>query len=362
MKLLAQLWGMKDRIKMDTVQVWLWTGLVLIIIQIVLGGITRLTGSGLSITRWDIITGIVYPFTEEDWMHHYNLYKESPQFKIINSDFTLKDFKFIFFWEYLHRLWARMMGFVFLIPFLYFLLKKSLSRELIFKLTVLVLLASFVATLGWIMVASGLESRPWVNAYKLAFHLSAALLTLAYLFKIILWRDPVFTRYPVSRTLVFSWWVFFILVALQLFLGGLMAGMKAAIVAPTWPSINGSFFPPEIFNLSNYAYYLFDEYELSHTGPIIVQFWHRLIAYCLFTLSIYISVVNIIVYGSRLLKQTVFLISLVFIQIGLGVLTLWNSIGKVSLVYGSLHQLMGIFLFLFVIYIILGSFGHRQKD
>lgn len=347
---------------MDNVQIWLWTGLVMIVIQIVLGGITRLTGSGLSITRWDIITGVVYPFSEEAWTYHYNLYKESPQFKLINSDFGLRDFKFIFFWEYLHRLWARMMGFVFIIPFSYFLIKKAISRELIFRLVVLVILASFVATLGWIMVASGLESRPWVNAYKLAFHLSAALITLGYLFKIILWRDPVFTRYPVSRSLKWAWWIFFFLIVIQMFLGGLMAGMKAAIVAPTWPRINGSFFPVEIFYLSSYAYYLFDEYELSHSGPIIVQFWHRMIAYGLFTLSIYISVVNIIVYGSRLLKQTVILITLVLVQIGLGVLTLWNSIGKVSLVYASLHQLTGIFLFLFVIYIILGPFGHRQKD
>jgi len=162
--------------------VWLWFGFGMILIQILLGGITRLTGSGLSITRWDIVTGILYPLTEEKWNYYFEIYKQKTQYQKINQDMNLEHFKFIFFWEYFHRLWARLMGFVFIIPFLFFIIKKWLDKKLLFRLIIVFLLAVIVASLGWIMVASGLLQRPWVNAYKLSFLLIAAVTLLSYLF------------------------------------------------------------------------------------------------------------------------------------------------------------------------------------
>jgi heme a synthase len=150
---------------------WLFIGVVMVFFQILLGGITRLTGSGLSITRWEIVTGTVPPLNATEWQEAFDLYKETPQYQQINAGMSLSQFKFIFFWEYLHRLWARTMGFVFLFPFIFFLWRRSLSKEILRRLLVVVILAAVAALFGWIMVASGLINRPWVNAYKLTVHL-----------------------------------------------------------------------------------------------------------------------------------------------------------------------------------------------
>ena len=144
----------------------------MVFIQILLGGITRLTGSGLSITRWEIVTGTIPPLNQVDWNEAFDLYKATPQYQKINEGMSLDRFKFIFFWEYFHRVWARLMGFVFLIPFIIFLVRKSLSQKLIKRLIVVIAIAAAAAVFGWIMVASGLIHRPWVNAYKLTIHLS----------------------------------------------------------------------------------------------------------------------------------------------------------------------------------------------
>lgn len=160
---------------MQWLKYWLFTGLIFLFFQVVIGGITRLTGSGLSITKWDIVTGTFPPMSEETWIEEFELYKKTPQYHKINAGMSISAFKWIYFWEYLHRLWARTMGFVFLIPFLIFYRKKLISNHLLRRLGVVILLAMLAATFGWIMVASGLVNRPWVNAYKLSFHLCIAL-------------------------------------------------------------------------------------------------------------------------------------------------------------------------------------------
>ncbi|MBK7358197.1 MAG: COX15/CtaA family protein [Saprospiraceae bacterium] len=180
---------------------WLWAGLVLVLIQIILGGITRLTGSGLSITRWDIITGIWYPLSEEQWTYYFDLYKQTPQYTKVNAWMDLERFKFIFFWEYFHRLWARLMGLVFILPLCYFLFKNLLSTQLKIKVLVIFILAILVASLGWIMVASGLVSYPWVNAYKLSFHLGVAVVLLSYIYSTILFVEGNQIKWKVFKTL-----------------------------------------------------------------------------------------------------------------------------------------------------------------
>ena len=155
-------------------KIWLLTGVFMLFVQIIVGGITRLTGSGLSITKWEIITGTIPPLNAVQWDAAFDLYQATPQYQKINQGMSLAEFKFIYFWEYIHRLWARAMGFVFLIPFIYFAIKGWIDRKLMKNLGIVVLLAALAASFGWIMVNSGLKDRPWVNAYKLAVHLGIA--------------------------------------------------------------------------------------------------------------------------------------------------------------------------------------------
>lgn len=335
----------------DGVQIWLWVGLVMIFIQILLGGITRLTGSGLSITKWEIVTGIWFPMDETSWNREFDLYKNTPQFQKINADFSLHEFKFIYFWEYFHRLWARLMGFVFVIPYIFFWVQNKLDKGLKKELILLVLLASSVAALGWIMVASGLIHRPWVNAYKLSFHLSLAVITLAFLAKIIFSRIKEIEISWVSRKEYRLFGFIFSLCFIQIFFGGIMAGMKAAIVAPTWPTINTHWIPPEVFQWSLYPEYVFNEYEQSHVGPVIIQFWHRLLAYLLFCL-ILISVLPWLKQNRRELRPWgIFLLGIILSQLCLGILTLWNSVGAIPIWYAVSHQWVGIFLWIVVLFL-----------
>ncbi len=325
---------------------WLWLGFGMVFIQIILGAITRLTGSGLSITRWDIITGILYPLSEESWNHYFDLYKQTPQYLKINKDFSLKDFQFIFFWEYFHRLWARLMGFVFVIPFSYFLFKKWLDNVLKKRLLIIFLLACLVASLGWIMVASGLIERPWVNAYKLSFHLITAVSLLCYLFYTILHQSGVVQLQNKNSAIKTQRKTLLVFLWIQIFTGGIMAGMKAALAAPTWPKIQGDWIPDEVFALTSWPVYLFTDYELSHSGPLIIQFFHRNLAYLIFLLIIWIVISDFLRYKSRIRIKMLVLVGLCCVQIVVGIVTLVLSIGYISLWPAVLHQFFGICLLL----------------
>lgn len=146
--------------RITAVQIWLIVGLFMILMQVFIGGITRLTGSGLSITKWDIVSGTIPPLNENEWNAQFELYQQTPQYHKINKGMSLSEFKFIFFWEYFHRLWARTMGFVFLFPLIFFIFKRKISSLLGKRLFIVFLLAALNASMGWIMVASGLIERP----------------------------------------------------------------------------------------------------------------------------------------------------------------------------------------------------------
>ena len=151
---------------------WVLAGTIMLCIQVLLGGITRLTGSGLSITEWDVITGVLPPLNAEQWAVKFNLYKQTPQFHLMNADFTLGDFKFIFFWEWLHRLWARLVGLVFIVGFIWLLFNRKMKSEMIMPLLILFFLGLLQAVIGWIMVASGLTGDAlYVKPTRLALHL-----------------------------------------------------------------------------------------------------------------------------------------------------------------------------------------------
>lgn len=327
------------------VKIWLAIGLLMIFVQIFLGGVTRLTGSGLSITKWDIVTGTIPPIGEAAWNDAFDLYKETPQYHKINSGMNLSQFKFIFFWEYTHRLWGRLMGFVFLFPFLFFWRKKWIDAALIKKLFIVVFMAAIVASLGWIMVASGLTKRPWVNAYKLAIHLSAALTLYAYLFWVFLSvslpKIGVINNQLLKRLIT----VFFVLLIAQLFLGGMMSGMKAGIYFPSWPDMNGRFIPDVLLNASEWTTENFVVYDRSHFMSALVQFLHRSTAYLLIISGLYLFFIakkqsNTVLFTR---SNVLFLIA-ILVQVSLGILTVINAKAVIPLWLGVFHQMGAIIL------------------
>lgn len=317
----------------------------MIMVQIVLGGITRLTGSGLSITEWDVITGTLPPLNETQWLAEFDKYRQTPQFRLLNFDFGLGDFKFIYFWEWFHRLWARFIGVVFAIPFLIFLAQRRFSKEMVRPLVVLFILGALQGAVGWIMVASGLTGDAvYVKPTRLAAHFVLALVLLFYTFWAAL-KLLVPQRQLVVAPRLKNFTVAIIaLLAVQLVYGALMAGHKAASAAPTWPDINGSFIPDYIFINPHGLIGFIDD-------PIMVHFVHRSLAYLLVAL--------IVAWTVQAWKQqatplfaTVRWLPLIFalMQTTLGVLTVLTSIGISAGKWNAfewmaqLHQVVSFFL------------------
>ncbi len=312
--------------------------------QVVIGGITRLTGSGLSITRWDIVSGTIPPLNAEQWRQAFDLYKETPQYHKINSHFDLSDFKFIYFWEYFHRLWVRVLGFIFLIPFLVFTIRKQINFYLIKRLLLVVLFAALTASAGWIMVKSGLVNRPWVNAYKLTLHFILALVSVAFMVKTI--ADVYNYRNNTKRRSDLLLPIIILVTFIQMLFAGLMAGMKAGLYYPSWPDMNGYFLPEVLQNIENWKWINLTNYDTFIFAPALVQFTHRLLAYLLVLLTVYLfykyrNTVSKISYNWLMALTT-----LIFAQLLLGILTVLNIKPGIPLVYGVLHQLVGLLFFI----------------
>ncbi|HUR31825.1 MAG TPA: COX15/CtaA family protein [Saprospiraceae bacterium] len=332
------------------ISIWLFAGVIMIFVQIMLGGITRLTGSGLSITRWDIVTGTIPPLSAGQWQDAFDLYKATPQYKLINEGIDLRQFKFIFFWEYIHRLWARLMGFVFVIPFLVFLIRKSLGSKLLRRLGIVIILAALAAIFGWIMVYSGLVKRPWVNAYKLTIHLALGISLFVYLF--FTWLSHRgYARYPLKGILNNLLVVILSLVIIQLAFGGFVSGMKAALNYPTWPLMHGEYLPSILLDKSHWNIDTFLLYDQSGFMAAFVQFIHRNLAYLIASLVFLFSVKWIVETPSNLHWIAWVLIGIIVVQLGLGIITLLKSIGSIPVLFGALHQGIGILLVTFLIFI-----------
>ena len=324
---------------------WLLTGVGMIMIQVLLGGITRLTESGLSITEWKPIIGMLPPMGNEAWMAEFDKYKNTDQFKYIHSDFTLSDFKFIFFWEWFHRLWAQLLGFVFLIGFVYFIWKKKFRKEMIFPFIILFLLGAVQGAIGWIMVKSGLVPEMYfVGHVELATHFVSALILLVYTLwfalTLLVPRQYITKNAGLKNMTILLIIVLFI----QLIYGGFMAGLRAGTVASTWPTINGQWFPDSLFLTKGGANYI--------NNPFMVQFIHRGIAY-LFTILILIWFFKAkALTASGLFNQTrVLPVALVFLQVILGILTVIYSTDAIAIVwFGVLHQFVAMLLLMSLVW------------
>ena len=331
------------------VRFWLTIGLIMLIGQVLLGGITRLTGSGLSITKWDIITGIIPPLGKAQWNELFELYKQTPQFHKINSEFTLRNFKAIYFWEYFHRLWVRLLGIIFLIPFIYFIIKKKIDWYLIKRLLLVVLLAALTASAGWIMVMSGLVERPWVNAYKLTLHFILAILTIAALVKTI---ADVYNFENKSKTDQSGFTLILLVITfIQLILAGLMSGMKASLYYPTWPSMNGKVIPEVLKHSSNWTLHNLTNYDVYDFAPALIQFSHRLIAYIILGLMLFYYFNKRNKTYTRAIKWLTNTYTLVLFQVFLGILTLIKSKTGIPMLYAVLHQLTGLLFFISLLFL-----------
>jgi len=332
---------------------WLLIGVGMTVIQIALGGITRLTGSGLSITQWDVITGSLPPLNEQQWLAEFEKYRQTPQYHLLNFDFGLSDFKFIFFWEWFHRLWARTIGLVFAIGFVWFLVKKHFKKEMINPLLILFLLGALQGAVGWIMVASGLTGDAvYVKPTRLALHFIFALGLLCYCFWFalqLLVKKEQLIQNPSLR----KWNIGILcLLVIQLLYGALMAGHKAATAAPTWPTINGSWVPEKL---------LADQPLLLNfiDNKMLIHFIHRGLAYLLFILIIIWTIKLYRVTGTALFEKTKRLPLIVTIaQVFLGIITVLTS---TSIVPGrwatfewmaQLHQLTGMLLLLSMVWML----------
>jgi cytochrome c oxidase assembly protein subunit 15 len=256
----------------------------MLVIQVALGGITRLTGSGLSITEWKPILGAVPPLNDTDWNAAFQKYQGIAQYQYLNQDFTLSDFKAIYFWEWMHREWARLMGLVFIVGFTYFLARRRLDKSMVQPFVILFILGGLQGAIGWIMVASGLNDTDlYVSHIRLAVHFIAALVLVGYTFWFALkLRVPDAERIQ-AKGLQKATLALIAVLTVQLVYGAFMAGLKAAQSAPTWPGINGSLIPASIHSSGGRT---FSTLQAITDHPLAVHFVHRTLAALLVILTL----------------------------------------------------------------------------
>jgi len=315
---------------------WLLTGCLLIFIMVLVGGITRLTGSGLSISDYKLITGTLPPLNQGQWEEAFELYKQYPEYQLLNNHFGLEDFKKIYFWEWLHRLLGRLLGLVFLIPFVYFLIRKKLDPATTKKAVILLFLGAFQGFLGWYMVKSGLVDRPDVSHYRLAAHLVAAFVTFAYCLWVAL--DLIYHQKKAvdkkMRNLIRAGMA---VLLLQIIWGAFVAGLDAGHIHNHWPLMSEGKLVHQTVLIEQQP--VIKNFYEGRSG---VQFIHRYLAYIVvgFILWIWIRSRKVATdpVQEKGLKSLVFL---VFLQFLLGVFTL---VLAVPLWLGVVHQIGAFFL------------------
>lgn len=309
---------------MRDVRRWLWAIAALVASMVMLGGATRLTGSGLSITEWNVVTGVFPPLSEAAWLAEFEKYKAIPQYQAINKGMALSDFKFIFFWEWAHRLLGRIVGFAFAIPLAFFWWRGKIGPALRWKLLVLLFLGGLQGAAGWWMVASGLSVRTDVSQYRLAVHLTLACI----IFVALVWvaTSLLPKRELGKRGKIFAV-VLIVLALLQVFLGAIVAKTNAGLTYNTWPLIDGVFHPKgaQLFLLQPWWRNFFE-------NVLAVQFNHRMTAYLLW----FVSLGYVIYQRKRPAQlQAVILYLLISAQAALGIVTLLLA---VPLALGLAHQ------------------------
>ncbi|WP_309642383.1 COX15/CtaA family protein [Flavobacterium sp.] len=321
-----------------SVIVWLLSGCVLVFIMVVVGGITRLTNSGLSMTDWHLMTDTFPPLTEAKWNETFEQYKQFPEYQKINihNDFSLSDYKFIYFWEWFHRLIGRVIGLVFIVPFVYFLIKKKIDNATLQKCYILLGMGALQGFFGWFMVKSGLVDNPDVSHFRLSLHLTFAFLTFAYT----LWV-ALDLMYPERKEAVVSLQkiarIALVFLLIQIIYGGFVAGLNAGLIHNHWPLMSDGQWMHDSVSLEK------DTWLLRFTeGKSGVQFVHRTMAYVVVGLIVFLYFKSRQYSLSTQQKNGLIgLIFIVLLQFSLGVFTLLYS---VPLWLGLTHQVMAFFL------------------
>ena len=314
---------------------WLSISLIMVFFIIIIGGLTRLTNSGLSITEWELLSGILPPTTDIKWNYYFEQYKKIPQYKLLNFNMSLNEFKVIFYWEYFHRILARAIGIFFLIPLIYFYLSKKIKKEYMNICYIIFVLIVAQGLIGWYMVKSGLVDNTTVSHYRLSIHLSNAILIIGILFWLIKnvvskLNRPFFKL--TNRNLPFQ--VLILLIFTQIIIGAFVSGMDAGKIYQTWPLMGSSYFPNDLVinELNNL---------LEFNNHSLIQFYHRNLAYLI---TLYVFFLSIFIYKkkiSTLFNSLKILLFFLFLQIILGIYTLVSGL---NIYLASLHQITGVFL------------------
>ena len=319
----------------SAILVWLWSGVFLVLLMVIVGGITRLTGSGLSIVEWKVISGTIPPLNEQEWQKAFEAYQQFPEYKKLNYHLTLSGFKSIFWWEYIHRLIGRAIGVIFIIPFIYFLITKSFTKNAVRSLLFILLLGVAQGVMGWVMVKSGLQDNPHVSHYRLALHLGLALLLIGAILWLILDlknNERIHTSIIKGKNLTLSM-VCLCVIFIQIILGAFVAGLKAGFYYNTFPLMDNSLLPVHTFDHGNH---LFD-------NGAFVQFIHRWFAWIVTgTIVLLWWRIRSGSYPKKIRRHADYLLTVVCLQVIAGIATLVLS---VPLVLGVMHQVLAVVIF-----------------
>ena len=316
---------------------WLTICLISVFLIILVGGLTRLTNSGLSITQWELFRGIMPPLNENTWNEYFELYKEIPQFKLINFNMNLNEFKIIFYWEYFHRILGRFIGIFFLIPLLYFHFTKKIKKDYILTCYIIFFLIVVQGIIGWYMVKSGLVNDVTVSHYRLSLHLSTALIIISSIFWLIInIKNDTHKGFFIFEKKNIFFQILFFLILLQVILGAFVSGLDAGKIYQTWPLMGHSLVPNDLILKNFNNFFDFNNHSL-------VQFYHRNLAYFI---TIYIFILGIYIYKKKIKKiyySFNLMIFFLIIQVILGVLTLLSGL---NIYLASAHQIGSVLLIL----------------
>ena len=319
------------------IYLWLLTITAMVLGIIIIGGLTRLTDSGLSMTDWRPLLGTIPPLNKNSWQTVFDMYKQTPEFKIVNKNMSLQEFKYIFWWEWFHRIFARLIGIVFIFPLIYFIFKKQINQTLSIRLAIVFIFGIFQALVGWWMVKSGLNDNPYVSPYRLTFHLLNALI----IFSILLWISMDY-RYSIKIEFIpkkfnndFYIFVSIILIFITIASGGFMAGTNSGQSFNTFPLMNGKIFPDD-YHLEDYG--LFNIFE----NTVAINFNHRWLSILVFIFILFVCF-KYFKFNNENISRTLSYLIVFFLttQVLLGIATLLSN---VYLPLASMHQTNSILL------------------
>ena len=318
---------------------WLISMFGLVSCIIIVGGLTRLTDSGLSITEWELFKGFLPPISNSEWENYFSLYKQIPEYKLQNFNMNLSEFKIIFWWEWIHRFLGRLIGLCFLIPLIYFALKNGINKTK--SLFFIFLLICFQGFLGWFMVKSGLINKVDVSHFRLSMHLTTAFIILS----LILWQIFKYKKIYLNENHFIEYnlpLIFLSTIFLQIIFGAFVSGMDAGKIYNTWPLMGNNYFPDD-----NTFFNLFNLKALS--DPSLVQFIHRNLAYFILFIFILISFFVVIKKLSKFYNILKLLGVALLLQVILGILTILSG---AQMLLASMHQISSIILISFSLYLL----------